>query len=820
MKVFISSTYKDLIEYRAAAIEAVEGTSYQAIKMEVFGARSNEPIEACLKEIEQSDLFVGIYAHRYGYVPDGSDISITQMEYLHAKKLGRPIYCFVIDDENQPWLPKWIEDEPGKSKLKDFKGHIQTDHIVAFFTTPDDLGMKVANALSHYVANHHPSSESRILYPEPHKPTGSTLPHQPYFFGREKELKIIAEALSPESRTWGALIDGPGGIGKTALAIRAAHLAPDSLFDRKIFITAKVRELTPEGEKPLVDFSHNNYFSMLNELALELGEVGIPRLAPKERANQLRMAMAGKKILIIFDNLETIQKNERDRLFQFLTRLPGGSKAIVTSRRRADVDARVIRLDRLSSTEALQLIEELAKTNLRLAREGKVARRNLYEITNGNPLLIKWVCGQLGRNGSHLYNISEACEYIQNAPKGNDPLEYIFGDLLDTLTDNETNVLAALTHFPQPAKIKWIIGMTGLARIAAETVLVDLTDRSILVADNELQEFFLPTLASRFVRKKREGIVIKTGNRLLERTLSITNEYGWDHFHQFPNIDFEWPSITASMPILLNKDFTQMQNFFDSLRTYLDYTGRWDEQIELCRQLEEKAVREKDYFNAGWNAYDAGMIYYWRAQYADVLASANRASEYWKEEGINERANAIQLRGLGLQLKGNYEEAIIAHKEALTLRRSIEPESSDVSGELNWLANAESASGDILEAEQTYNEALRIAKKEEYIDGITYITGNLAALAIQREQWGKALDLASEALSFAKRIGRQEEIARESTRIAQALLHQNRSTEGLPYAQQAVNIYTRLRSSGLEWAQEVLAECAASAQKGRRKKKK
>ena len=292
MKVFISSTYQDLIDYRAAAIEAVEGTSYQAVKMEVFGARSDEPLNACLQEIEQCDLFIGIYAHRYGYVPDSSNISITEMEYLHIKKLGKPIYCFIVDEESQPWLPKWIEDEPGKSKLKDFKSRIQTDHIVAFFTTPDDLGMKVANALSHYVVYNPPVLDTHPLISEPRKPIGSTLPNQPYFFGREKELKIIAEALSPESRTWGALIDGPGGIGKTALAIRAAQLASDSLFERKVFITAKVRELTSEGEKPLVDFSRDNYFSMLNELALELGEDGILRLAPDERANALRMAMA------------------------------------------------------------------------------------------------------------------------------------------------------------------------------------------------------------------------------------------------------------------------------------------------------------------------------------------------------------------------------------------------------------------------------------------------------------------------------------------------------------------------------------------------
>ena len=116
MKVFISSTYKDLIDYRAAAIRAVEGTNYQAGKMEVFGARSEEPIEACMNEVEECDLFIGIYALRYGYVPLGSDISITEMEYLHAKETGKTIYCFLLDEEKQGWLTKWIDEDPGKSK--------------------------------------------------------------------------------------------------------------------------------------------------------------------------------------------------------------------------------------------------------------------------------------------------------------------------------------------------------------------------------------------------------------------------------------------------------------------------------------------------------------------------------------------------------------------------------------------------------------------------------------------------------------------------------------------------------------------------------
>jgi len=91
-----------------------------------------------LKEVEESDLFIGIYALRYGIVSDGEEISITEMEYLHAKILGKPIYCFLLDEENQPWLKKWIEGEPGESRLKDFKKQIQKDIRMLITQLPDD----------------------------------------------------------------------------------------------------------------------------------------------------------------------------------------------------------------------------------------------------------------------------------------------------------------------------------------------------------------------------------------------------------------------------------------------------------------------------------------------------------------------------------------------------------------------------------------------------------------------------------------------------------------------------------------------------------
>ncbi|MBN1450126.1 MAG: DUF4062 domain-containing protein [Anaerolineales bacterium] len=824
MKVFISSTYKDLIEYRTAAIEAVEGTSYQAVKMEVFGARSDEPLKACLEEIEQSDLFIGIYAHRYGYIPDGSDISITEMEYLHAKKLEKPIYCFVVDEENQPWLPKWIEDEPGKSKLKDFKNRIQTNHIVAFFTTPDDLGMKVANALSHYVANYHPVPDSQVPIYQPPKPTGSTLPHQEFFFGRVEELKTIAAALSPDSRTWGALIDGPGGIGKTALAIKAAHDAPAELFERKIFITAKVRELTAEGEAKLTDFTRPTYLAMLDELGKELGANGLEKLAPDERPNELRLALAGKKALIIFDNLETLPEEERTRLFQFLSRLPTGNKAIVTSRRRTDVDARIVRLDRLARDEALQLIAELAAKYPRLARASQKEREDLYEITQGNPLFIRWIAGQLGREGSQCRTIAEACAFIDKAPKGNDPLEYIFGDLLETFTADETKVLAALTYFNLPAKLKWIADMTGLPEKQAETALEDLTDRSILISTLESLTYFLPPLTAKFIRTRRPEAVTQTGDALTDRVYALAMQYGGDdNYEGFKTLDTEWDFISAALPRLLTHENDDFQTVYAQLYQVLNFTGRWDDLLLLSEQAETRALATGNKWSAGGFAYYAGMMYSLRNQPAEVLACASRATEHLKDSTLRDRAFAISLRGKGHQLNKDYPAAIAAYREVVEIDRSISPESDDVAADLNSLANAEKANEDYSAAERDYREALRIAKIKKNNEHIAIYTGNLALLALDREQWAEAESLAREVLALAEKVGRQELIASDCLRLAIALLKQNLALsnsegsleEALSLSHRAVEIYTRLRHPDLQSAQETLAEIEAKIKESR-----
>jgi len=273
----------------------------------------------------------------------------------------------------------------------------------------------------------------------------STLPARRPFFGRVKDLEQIAKYLLPEDRSWGVVLDGPGGIGKTALALEAAHRAPAEHFPLKLWVTAKNRELHPDGERRLHDHRVADYYALLAELGQSLGRDDIPRAAPEERPNLVRHALANHRALLVLDNLETFSTEERRRVFELLGTLPAACRALVTSRRRVggSFAEHALRLDKLEREAADELLAELGQRWPPIARLTPAERDRLYAETGGNPLLLTWTAGQLGRTTGRCRTVAEAVGRLREAyrlqtlNKKNDPLNFIFGDLAKTFTADE-----------------------------------------------------------------------------------------------------------------------------------------------------------------------------------------------------------------------------------------------------------------------------------------------------------------------------------------------------------------------------------------------
>ena len=117
--VFVSSTYEDLREERAAVQKALLQLHCMPIGMELFGSADEETWEFIKRQIGDCDYYVVIVADKYGSTAEDG-VSYTEKEYDYAREINKPVLAFVHN--NPEILPrKKTESEPEKrSKLEAF----------------------------------------------------------------------------------------------------------------------------------------------------------------------------------------------------------------------------------------------------------------------------------------------------------------------------------------------------------------------------------------------------------------------------------------------------------------------------------------------------------------------------------------------------------------------------------------------------------------------------------------------------------------------------------------------------------------------------
>jgi hypothetical protein len=150
MRVFVSSTSLDLSEERSVLANALHQLSTSQFNgMEHFGSRPETPKEVCLKEVAASNVYVGIFAERYGYVDPDTGLSMTELEYRQARECNLP--CLIYIKANAALETDITETD--RNKLTALKAELKRMHVVSSFTTADNLATKVVIDLYNLLKN-------------------------------------------------------------------------------------------------------------------------------------------------------------------------------------------------------------------------------------------------------------------------------------------------------------------------------------------------------------------------------------------------------------------------------------------------------------------------------------------------------------------------------------------------------------------------------------------------------------------------------------------------------------------------------------------
>ncbi|MFG1777717.1 HEAT repeat domain-containing protein [Micromonospora sp. NPDC049048] len=158
MKVYISATQKDLLEYRAAVHVVARRLEIEDVAMEAYGADIRPPLERCLADVRRCDLYVGLFAWRYGFRPPGQESSITELEYREALAAGKPCLIFLLA-EDTPWPVDMIDRDADWQQIVALRGELKERHLCAFFSGVDDLAAKVTMALAEVRSGRSPARQ-------------------------------------------------------------------------------------------------------------------------------------------------------------------------------------------------------------------------------------------------------------------------------------------------------------------------------------------------------------------------------------------------------------------------------------------------------------------------------------------------------------------------------------------------------------------------------------------------------------------------------------------------------------------------------------
>jgi predicted ATPase len=268
LRVFVSSTLDELAAEREAARAAIEQLRLAPVMFE-SGARPH-PAQAVYRAyLEQSDVFVGIYWQRYGWVGPGMAISGLEDELRLAGDMPRLLYFKVPAPGMDVGLARMLDKIRAGGRVA-YKTFSEPEQLHALMVT--DLATMLAERFEGT------SRDARgALTPSPVTP----------LVGRDDDIDKVVRLLKAEDGRL-VVLTGAGGIGKTRLALAVMERTREHWRDGAAFV-----DLSSVTDSRLVP----------DAIASALGLVVQGQERPLDT---LKRRLADLNMLIVVDNFEQV----------------------------------------------------------------------------------------------------------------------------------------------------------------------------------------------------------------------------------------------------------------------------------------------------------------------------------------------------------------------------------------------------------------------------------------------------------------------------------------------------------------------------------
>nr|WP_275585955.1 DUF4062 domain-containing protein [Geodermatophilus sabuli] len=788
MRVFVSSTLEELAAERRAVRAAISRMRLTPVLFEL-GARPHPPRDLYRAYLAQSDVFVGIYGDRYGWVAPEMSISGLEDEFELSAGKPRLLYVRRSAPDRDPRLTDLITriQAEGGASTTPFDDPEQLADLVA-----DDLAVLLTERFAVPAAP--PPGLSVGWLPTPSTP----------LVDRAAERSLLAGLLDDQGVRL-VTVTGPGGTGKTRLALAVAEqlvAARDAVWwidlaplrdPREVPVTvAAALGVTAEGRRPLLD-------------------------AVADR-------LAGLRALLVVDNAEQVL-GAAPAAAALLARCPG-TQLLVTSRSvlglRGEYDVPLgplavprpgeDRPDRVSAAPAVELFVARARradpsfavTGATAAAVGEVVRR-----LDGLPLAVELAAARVRTlpPAVLLRRLGRALDLRGadvDAPDRQRTLRDTIAWSHELLGESERALLARLS-----------VCAGGCTLDTAEAVGADDDDLDVLEtlsalvghslvtssdAEGGEPRFRMLELVRAFAaeRLRERGEEEATRERLAEHLSAVAREAGaalsgpdsrpwlarleaeaadleaalrWAVEHDraelavrlaAPLARWWWArGLLAAMAELAERtaDLPSASSLPPDLAGQLLWArgatrvalGRTDEAEPLLRQLVADAQSRDDPWLLGHGLNGLAMtLPPGDDQLAPTLdaavAALRRSGDTWSV------AFAQLFRGAVAVLAGRPEEATTIHGEALELARALGDDhlAATVSDQLGLDALL---SGDPAAARVHYAEAAVLHRQGRDLEGLAYCLDGLAGLALAEGDAARAARLSGAASAARAELG-------------------------------------------------------------------